>query len=175
MDIPDELLKHSEKEYGKDCREHVVEIYKLYVDMADRISSRRQTANSFFLTLNTALVGIVGYTQLGLRGSDSMKLLWIISIGGITLCFSWYRLLRSYRGLSSGKFAVIQAIERQLPISPYAAEWEALGRGEDPERYLPFTKVEVVVPWVFLVLHFIVFFRAFPWDSIWKWISSVPT
>jgi len=33
-----------------------VELYKLAVEMADRISARRGVANSFFLTINTGLL-----------------------------------------------------------------------------------------------------------------------
>ena len=35
----------------------LLEQYKLYVEMADRISQRRGAANTFFLTFNTAVVG----------------------------------------------------------------------------------------------------------------------
>ena len=37
----------------------VLEQYKLYVEMADRISARRGLTNTFFLTLNTTVVGLV--------------------------------------------------------------------------------------------------------------------
>ena len=36
---------------------HLLEQYKIYVEMADRISHRRAVANTFFLTFNTAVVG----------------------------------------------------------------------------------------------------------------------
>ena len=36
------------------------EQYKLYVEMADRVSARRSLANTFFLTLNTALFTPIG-------------------------------------------------------------------------------------------------------------------
>ena len=35
----------------------------------------------------------------------------------------------------------------------FAAEWEALGRGEDPKKYRSFTSREIWVPYSFLVLH----------------------
>src|SRR5256885_4461010 len=41
-----------------------LEQYKLYVEMADRISSRRLTANSFFLTINSAIIALGGYAAL---------------------------------------------------------------------------------------------------------------
>lgn len=172
MSIEDKLLKQSEDDYGEHYRAHLIDIYKLYVDMADKISSRRQTANSYFLTLNTAIIAVIGYVQLGFQENNSTKFLWIVSIGGITLCFFWYRLIRSYKDLNAGKFKVIQAIEQHLPISPYDAEWEALGRGKDSKLYLPFTKVEMVVPWVFLALHLFVFLRVFSLEAILKWVSN---
>src|ERR1700693_4560599 len=38
----------------------ILELYKTAVEMADRTSARRAGANSFFLTLNTALAAVVG-------------------------------------------------------------------------------------------------------------------
>ena len=54
------LFKNQEGYPSEQLRGHLLEQYKLYLEMADRISSRRQSANSFFLSLNTALVALVG-------------------------------------------------------------------------------------------------------------------
>ena len=43
--------------------DHVLDQYKLYVEMADRISSRRLTANSFFLSLNSILIAFLSYVN----------------------------------------------------------------------------------------------------------------
>jgi len=47
------LLSVSEQDYGHNRKSHSMEIYKLYVEMADNISTRRQSANSFFLSVNS--------------------------------------------------------------------------------------------------------------------------
>ncbi len=174
MSISGKLNSVSKEEYGGEYRSHVIEMYKLYVEMADRISTRRQSANSFFLSINTAIVAIVGYVQLGQKGGKSYDFYWIVGLAGIALCYTWYRLIRSYKGLNSGKFKVIQEIEKRLPLSPYEAEWDVIGRGKDPKLYLPFTRVETVVPWVFLVLHLIVVVRAIPWETISALFTNVP-
>jgi hypothetical protein len=171
LNIDNELLRKSEDEYGENYHAHYLDIYKLYVDMADRISTRRQSANSFFLTVNTAIIAIASYIQLGADKGKSADFYWLISIAGMALCFMWYRLIRSYKDLNSGKFKVVHRIEQNLPIAPYDAEWEALGRGKSPKLYLPFTRVEIGVPWVFFALHFLVFARCVPWKIIW---SSLP-
>jgi len=48
---------------------------------------------------------------------------------------------------------VINTIEGYLKAAIYAAEWEALGRGEDPKVYRPFTSREIWVPNAFLALY----------------------
>lgn len=65
----------------------------------------------------------------------------------------WYRLIRSYKDLNTAKFKVIHEIEQKLPCAPYDLEWEKVGRGKDSKLYLPFTHIEICVPWVFLALH----------------------
>jgi hypothetical protein len=40
--------------------DRLLEQYKIYVEMADRISSRRALTNTFFLTINTAVFALVG-------------------------------------------------------------------------------------------------------------------
>ena len=52
-------------EYGPSYRDHSFEIYKTYLEMADRISGRREKANSFFLALNTALIALLAKDAFG--------------------------------------------------------------------------------------------------------------
>lgn len=142
-----------------------LEQYKTYLEMADRISSRRLTANSFFLTINTALVALTTYIEGTGSGTCSPQTYWVISVSGMVLCYMWYRLLRSYRDLNTAKFNVVHEIESCLPLKPYDAEWLAVGEGKDSKKYLPFTHIEVGVPWVFLVLHFMVLLSNIPWQT----------
>jgi hypothetical protein len=161
MSIEIDVAGLSEKEYGESYRDHAIEIYKMYVEMADKISERRQSANSFFLTLNSAIVALVGYVNLSQDStSPAASFFWLVAISGMVLSFLWYRLIRSYKDINSGKFKVVHAIEKQLPLRPYDAEWTALGKDENAKLYLPFTHIEIYVPWVFFVLHLFVFLRS---------------
>jgi hypothetical protein len=167
MDIDKILFKTSESEYGDDYRAHYLSMYKLYVEMADRISMRRQHANSFFLTINSAIIAVLGYVQfgvylgakLGVESGQTNDFYWIISLLGMILCFVWFRLIWSYKQLNSAKYQVIHHIEQRLPIAPYDAEWEAVGRGNKSDIYRPFTNVEAAIPWVFFILNLAVFLK----------------
>jgi hypothetical protein len=67
--------------------------------------------------------------------------------------------MRSYKDLNSGKFKVFHAIESRLPVSPYGAECEAVGRGEDRKLYFPLTHIEIYIPWVFAALYVLLALR----------------
>ncbi|MCC8362840.1 hypothetical protein LK996_07090 [Lysobacter sp. A6] len=153
-----QVYPHNDKWYS-----HLLDQYKLYVEMADRISARRATANSYFLSVNSAILAFVGY--LTSKGSDDF--LWLLAVAGVTLAYFWRALIQSYKNLNTAKWLVVHRIEKRLPISPYDAEWDAMGRGKNPKLYRPLTHIEVAVPIVFMVLHAFVFLRTFPyWPTI---------
>jgi len=171
--IEEVLFRVSPEDYGDRYRSDYLEIYKLYVASADNTSSRRQAANSFFLTLNTAILAFLGYVKPSF-GQEIGRLTILATLAGMVLCYIWYRLILSYKGLNSGKFEVIHRIERQLPISPYDAEWEAIGRGKDPKKYKPFTHIEIWVPWVFVTIYIIGLITFTPWKELCTVLNIAP-
>jgi len=135
----------------------VFEQYKLYVEMADRISQRRMSANTFFISVNTLLFAATSFL-------NEATMQWKLVIGtlGLVLCFAWYFTLNSYRQLNSGKFKVIHEVEKLLPLNGYAYEWEVLGGGEKKSKYWPLSHVEKIVPAVFAVAYVVfIVYQAF--------------
>ncbi|MEV6323668.1 hypothetical protein AB0M45_21110 [Nocardia sp. NPDC051787] len=127
----------------------VLEQYRLYVEMADRISARRGLTNSFFVTLNTGIFTLVA--AFGKTPPDNKEgWLAIPLVAILGQCFAWFYLVRSYRLLNSAKYQVIGALEERLPASPFwRAEWWALGEGKDRARYWPLTHIEQWIPILF--------------------------
>lgn len=152
-DLTKKLFLPDVEKYGDKYIEHLLEQYKLYVESADKISDRRQKTNEFFLGLNTGLVALLGFIATKLTGRPLEAVFACAGVAGIILCYCWYRIVHSYKGLNNGKFAVIHAIEKRLPLSLYETEWEVLKRGEDRTVYWPFTHIELAVPWVFIGLY----------------------
>ena len=152
-----QVYPHNEKWYS-----HLLDQYKMYVEMADRISSRRATANSYFLSINSAILAFVGY----LSSKEAVQYLWLLAVGGFTLSVLWEALIISYRNLNTAKFLVIHKIEKRLPISPYEAEWDAMGRGKNKRLYRPISHIEQGVPYVFMALHAFVLIHTFPWCGL---------
>jgi len=130
------------------------ELYKIMVGSSESLVSRRQAVNTFFLTMNGAFLTASG---LIVQTSSNLKLgalaLTVLAAAGAILCAAWNSLITSFGQLNHGKFEVINAMERHFSAAIYAAEWEALGRGEDAKIYRSFTSREIWVPNALLVIH----------------------
>src|SRR5882724_11013931 len=85
---------------------HLLEQYKLYVEMADRVSQRRLTTNSYFLSINSALLAFVGYI-MSKPLNDVSAYLWLVGGAGIVLSLLWFNIITSYRDLNTAKFKIL--------------------------------------------------------------------
>lgn len=135
-------------------RQQALELYKMMVQSSEGLVSRRQGVNTFFLTMNGVLLTGSGLV-IQHSGANTVGALGIVvfSLAGAILCGAWRSLITSFGQLNRGKFRVINAIEQYMKAAIYAAEWEALGRGEDPKIYRSFTSREIWVPNALLALH----------------------
>jgi hypothetical protein len=95
----------------------ILEQYKIYVEMADRISARRGFANTFFLTLNSAV-----FTTIGVFWTTRVYVAsWLLIFPVLVLlgqCLAWFWLVRSYRQLN--------AASRCIFITNACADWSPL-------------------------------------------------
>jgi hypothetical protein len=135
----------------------IFEQYKLYVEMADRISGRRDKANAFFLSLNGLILSGSG-AAISKLSELHQKGYILIPFAVICLqLFFWRRLILSYKQLNGAKFRIIGEMESKLPSSPYGrAEWKyLLKEGTDHSVYFPLTHLESKVPWLFFVGYLI--------------------
>ena len=139
------------------------EIYKLLVEMADRVSQRRQAANSFYLSVSTLIVG--GSAYLGTLKPAAWNVI-VITIAGLAISALWIKNIVSYKTLNSAKFDVIHEVEKGLAIQPYADEWARLDPDGDGKRHRPFHKVEGIVPWVFIAVYAAQTLAIVPWRRI---------
>jgi len=141
-------------------RTAILEQYKLCVEMADRISARRALANTFFVTINAAVLTLIG-TGLGRNIEVRPTVLLFPLLILLAMCLFWFWVIRSYRQLNAAKYVVIGALEEKLPASPFwLAEWKALDMGENRHVYWPLTHVEKWIPLVFAVAYVGAFFTA---------------
>jgi hypothetical protein len=129
----------------------LIELYKLAVEMTQRVAVQRGVANAFHLTVQTAFVSVLGLSGGTLRDERG----WVagaLVLVGVVLSASWWLQLRGYRELSRAKFVVIHELEKRLPAALFTDEWKALngpGRG----RHIALGEVERAVPVAFALLY----------------------
>lgn len=134
-----------------------LDMYKMAVEMADRVSARRSTANTFYLSLQTAGLAILGFVT-SLPTKPSGGLLVAICFVGAATGGTWFLQLRSYRDLNRAKFDVINNLEKHLQVAVFSAEWASLK--QDPvsrwrPRYAELGTIERVVPWFFVAINLV--------------------
>lgn len=134
-----------------------LELYKLAVEMADRTSARRSSANSFYVSLQTAMLAVLGLLT-GREEPPTAPVLIAVCTAGMATAVTWFLQLRSYRDLNRAKFSVICSLEESLPVAIFSDEWDSLKK--DPVkrwrgRYAELGTVERVIPWIFLITNLI--------------------
>jgi hypothetical protein len=146
--INEVLNSVDQNRYGENYQSHYMTLYSDYVSSADSISSRRNSANSFFLSINTAYFGVTGYFK-----PENNEFVWVQAAVGVLFCLVWWKLIQSYRTLNTAKFAVIQQMEKNLPLAAFTAEELAYQTGSTVHRAL--SSVESYVPALFGTLHLV--------------------
>ena len=136
-----------EKNFSQEDKQIFFEQYKLAIEMADRISARREGANKIFLTANSIIFAFLATQE------TFSEVHIFISVFGILLSFVWASIIKNYRSLNSAKYAVINEMEEMLPWKVYKDEWEKLEKGSDKKVYAKLTIVEQKLPWLFLSFY----------------------
>jgi hypothetical protein len=133
--------------------EDKIDIYKTFIDTAERTIERRMRANQFYFYVVAALV--IAYAWLAesqwrnaapsisaritsdvsnaastpaataaIEASNYAPPLWALPLFLLVVSLSWLMLLRGFRALSAAKYATINEIEKDLPLQPFLRERE---------------------------------------------------
>jgi len=144
----------SEETSDDEIAPELIEQYKMYVNTTLNVSNRRLQNNRFYVLLlsgTLAIISVLAKTnviqEFGLLLAGSL---------GCALCVLWYLSITSYKQLNSGKYEVISAMEKELPVEPFNEEWENLERGENIQTYITHTRVERKIPFVLGIPYLII-------------------
>ncbi len=140
--------------------------YKLFQKSSEDLVARRQTVNSFYITVNSAMVALMGIIMGVAEPQTKIYILFFMCLTGIILDFSWINILDAYGTLNGAKMKVIHLIEERLPVELYDAEWRVMSDKLNNKKYVSFTDSEKRIPkifavvyltvMVFLIIHFII-------------------
>ena len=149
------LFQFSEKTYpaGKQAfNANLIEQYKLACAAADNVSARREGANRYLITLNTAITALYGFQA---TGSANPYLLIPLAIAGLIAATLSFGIVRSHRNLNQKKFNIILALEKLLPARIYGEEWDQLKKTKGLGTYLELTNLERIIYGLFAAIHIV--------------------
>ena len=133
--------------YGSEFQSHILEQYKLYVEMADRLSARRVQLTTLYTSILSGLLALLSITgNKDLFHGPQSFVLFVISILGLSICVVWTININSYKQLNFLKFKVIHEMEAHLAFPCYDREWEILKENRNKQHYLRLTAVEKYIP-----------------------------
>lgn len=143
-DIPALILKDKE-------RDRLFEQYKIMIKSSNDLTNHRHSSNKLYVAMNGAILSAMALVsryvnQLSEIEDGILMIFVILSIVGIGVNSVWAKQVISYRQLSSGKFRIINMMEKYLKVAIFTAEWRALANGEDEKVYAAFTKNEERIP-----------------------------
>lgn len=142
---------------GELNQDALLEQYKLFLQTSEDLVSRRQNVNSFYISISSAIVAIMGFLfAMDLSRMSELIIGFAFCIVGIILSISWSKSLACYGNLNSSKMKIISSIEKQLPLSLFDAEWAALSDKLNKKKYVSFTESEQTIPRLFGLLYCIV-------------------
>ncbi|NCX93584.1 MAG: hypothetical protein EBX40_02785 [Gammaproteobacteria bacterium] len=152
-DIRQELWNEKDSErFSNDAYNHLlIEQYKIYIEMYDRVSARRTLANTFFLTLHAIFISALGISLHNPGTIAQAGLLIFPLLGLLVLCYAWSRLVQYFRRVINAKEKVINEFEKRLPSNPsFLAERRAMSTDRP---YNSLRRMEITLPYVFGALY----------------------
>jgi hypothetical protein len=127
-------------------------LFRLYLATAEKVSDRRAQANSWMLSVNSAIVALYGYLEAD-KASVSIGQkavwLWAIPAAGAIVCLAWAAMLTSYRKLNRAKFEVLMQLEKDLPVPLFTRERETYQK----DKRISLSYIETAIPGCFFVLY----------------------
>lgn len=143
----------------------MIKQYEMFVETSEELVRRKQTVNSFYITLNSLIISVVlaafsfaqNFSLLGLQIKYSTLIICLLSVVGAIVCVSWHSLIQSYADLNGSKMKIISYIETQLAYNLYHTEWQLVSQKKGNKKYKSFSAKEKLIAKLFLGLYAILF------------------
>ncbi|NVJ86483.1 MAG: TIR domain-containing protein [Algoriphagus sp.] len=127
----------------EDDRKLKFEQYKMMVSSTEKVTDQRLKVNNLFFTVTSSILSIgfilakaFEFSTFGVIGMLFMTIMAFI------VSFFWAKLINSYGTLNTGKFKVIDKIEKQLRTNMFEDEWQILKEiGYEPNSQ---TEIKVI-------------------------------
>ena len=124
-------------------RQLKIEQYKIMVSSTEKVTDARMKVNNLFFTITSSILSVAfvlgkTYSFIPL----SVVAMTILTGLALLTTYFWEKLVNSYGKLNTGKFKVIDRIEKELRTNMFEEEWRILTQEID---YEPNTQTETKI------------------------------
>ncbi|MFW5700115.1 MAG: RipA family octameric membrane protein [Cyclobacteriaceae bacterium] len=128
-----QALKYLDRTFVND-RQLKIEQYKIMVGSTEKVTDARMKVNNLFFTMTSSILSVA--FVLGKTYSFvplSILAMLILTALALLITYFWDKLVNSYGKLNTGKFKVIDRIEKELRSNMFEEEWRILTQEIDYE------------------------------------------
>ena len=136
------------------------EEYKFFAENTHHLSERRQAATQTYLTVNTAIFGVIAFLikDANLEGEFELAISLIpLFIVGMLACFIWNRIIIQHKLLINWRYDQLMKIEKDPRMKGshqfYLREWEEFFKPLQGKEKFGFSVLEKLLPMLFMVLY----------------------
>lgn len=132
----------------------MLEEYKLFCDMAQKLSERRQTSTQTYLAVNTAIFTVLAFLvkDAGFRGWSMIEVTAPLYLAGIAVSIVWLRTIYDFRRVIGWRYDQLREMEKVMPDSyrTLTKEYEAYYHAKGG---ISFSNLEAWMPKLFIILY----------------------
>lgn len=142
FDNTEQAFNYLSKVFAND-RQLKIEQYKIMVSSTEKVTDARMRINNLFFTITSSILSVAfvlgkTYNFIPL----SVLAMVVLTALALLTTYFWGKLIKAYGKLNTGKFKVIDRIEKELRTNMFEEEWRILTQEID---YDPNTKTETKI------------------------------
>lgn len=142
FDDTKQCYKFLKKKY-KEERILKLEQYKIMVSSTEKVTEQRLKVNNLFFTVTSSILSVAFVIGKTFKFSFASVIgVFVLTMMAFLVTFFWEKLINSYGQLNTGKFKVIDKIEKELRTNMFEDEWGILTK---EIQYQPNTNTERTV------------------------------
>ena len=121
----DQKLFHTDSPQAlpQDQMSILLEQYRIMIDTSEKLMERRQATTNLYTTLSTTLIALISASFAFENAIMCGAILLASGLILILLCHNWKLSLEAYDLNNTGKFAVINLLEKYLPAEIFECEY----------------------------------------------------
>lgn len=133
--------------------------YKFFTERVQHRSQRRQQASQIYLTVNTAVFGIIALLikDSGLTGWGLAIATLPLFFVGVLACITWSRIIREFSKLIGWQYEQLREMEKHIKGSfkMHNREWDEFYKPAQSKKGFSFSNLEAQMPSIFVILYVI--------------------